>query len=98
MSQKRQAVRDRLEAHNDYQGNQKTEEDDRSILDHLAALPARLPQTARTYCPNSAAVVDGLPVSLERHGHSSNRTYRSRGRSRRQSPRTTHGSHSRRWQ
>ena len=37
MSQNRQAVRDRLEAHNDYQINQKTEEEVRSILDHLTA-------------------------------------------------------------
>lgn len=37
MSQNRQAVRDRLEAHNDYQINQRTAEEVRSILDHLAA-------------------------------------------------------------
>jgi uncharacterized membrane protein len=37
MSQNRQADRDRLEAHNDYQINQKTEEEVRSILDHLVA-------------------------------------------------------------
>ena len=37
MSQNRQATRDRLEAHNDYLINQKTEEEVRSILDHLAA-------------------------------------------------------------
>ena len=37
MSQNRQAVRDRLEAHNDYQINQKAEEEIRAILDHLAA-------------------------------------------------------------
>jgi len=43
MSQNRQAVRDRLEAHNDYQVNQKTEEEARSILDHLAALASPSP-------------------------------------------------------
>ncbi|WP_282003807.1 DUF1003 domain-containing protein [Geotalea uraniireducens] len=37
MSQNRQAARDRLEAHNDYVINQKTEEEVRAILDHLAA-------------------------------------------------------------
>ncbi len=37
MSQNRQAERDRLEAHNDYLINQKTEEEVRVILDHLAA-------------------------------------------------------------
>ncbi|MCX5870688.1 MAG: DUF1003 domain-containing protein [Deltaproteobacteria bacterium] len=37
MSQNRQAARDRLEAHNDYQVNQKAEEEIRAILDHLMA-------------------------------------------------------------
>lgn len=37
MSQNRQVSRDRLEAHNDYQINQKAEEEIRAILDHLAA-------------------------------------------------------------
>jgi len=37
MSQNRQAVRDRLEAHNDYLVNQKAEVEIRAILDHLAA-------------------------------------------------------------
>jgi len=37
MSQNRQVDRDRLEAHNEHQINQKTEEEVRSILDHLAA-------------------------------------------------------------
>jgi uncharacterized membrane protein len=37
MSQNRQAMHDRLEAHNDYQINQKAEEEVRAILDHLAA-------------------------------------------------------------
>jgi uncharacterized membrane protein len=37
MSQNRQAMRDRLEAHNDYLVNQKAEEEVRAILDHLAA-------------------------------------------------------------
>ena len=37
MSQNRQAARDRLEAHNDYDVNQKAEEEIRAILDHLAA-------------------------------------------------------------
>ena len=37
MSQNRQAERDRLEAHNDFLINQKTEEEVRAILEHLAA-------------------------------------------------------------
>jgi uncharacterized membrane protein len=37
MSQNRQAERDRLEAHNDYQVNQKAEEEVRAVLAHLAA-------------------------------------------------------------
>ena len=37
MSQNRQAQRDRLEAHNDYTINVKTEKEVRAILDHLAA-------------------------------------------------------------
>ena len=37
MSQGRQAERDRIEAQNDYQINQKAEEEIRAILDHLAA-------------------------------------------------------------
>jgi uncharacterized membrane protein len=37
MSQNRQAARDRLEAHNDYQVNQKAEEEVRAVLAHLAA-------------------------------------------------------------
>jgi uncharacterized membrane protein len=37
MSQNRQAIRDRLEAHNDFLINQKAEEEIRAILEHLAA-------------------------------------------------------------
>ena len=37
MSQNRQAAKDRMEAHNDYQVNQRAEEEIRAILDHLAA-------------------------------------------------------------
>ena len=37
MSQNRQAIRDRLDARNDYLINQKAEEEIRAILDHLAA-------------------------------------------------------------
>jgi uncharacterized membrane protein len=44
MSQNRQAVRDRLEAHNDYLVNQKAEEEVRAILDHLAAQDQALAQ------------------------------------------------------
>jgi hypothetical protein len=44
MSQNRQAMRDRLEAHNDYLVNQKAEEEVRAILDHLAAQDQALAQ------------------------------------------------------
>ena len=44
MSQNRQAMRDRLEAHNDYLVNQKAEEEVRAILDHLAAQDRALAQ------------------------------------------------------
>jgi uncharacterized membrane protein len=44
MTQNRQAMRDRLEAHNDYLINQKAEEEVRAILDHLAAQDRALAQ------------------------------------------------------
>jgi uncharacterized membrane protein len=44
MSQNRQAMWDRFEAHNDYQVNQKAEEEVRAILDHLAAQDQALAQ------------------------------------------------------
>jgi uncharacterized membrane protein len=44
MSQNRQAMRDRLEAHNDYLINQKAEEEVRAILNHLAAQDQALAQ------------------------------------------------------
>ncbi len=47
MSQNRQAARDRLEAHNDYQINQKAEEEIRAILDHLAAQDQALTRMAQ---------------------------------------------------
>ena len=37
MSQNRQTVRDRLEAHNDFLINQKAEEEIRAVLEHLDA-------------------------------------------------------------
>jgi uncharacterized membrane protein len=44
MSQNRQAMRDRLDAHNDYLINQKAEEEVRAILDHLTAQDQALTQ------------------------------------------------------
>ena len=44
MSQNRQAMRDRLDAHNDYLVNQKAEEEVRAILEHLAAQDQALTQ------------------------------------------------------
>ncbi|AJY69029.1 DUF1003 domain-containing protein [Geobacter sulfurreducens] len=42
MSQNRQAARDRIEAHNDYEVNQKAEAEIRAILDNLAAQNAAI--------------------------------------------------------
>lgn len=42
MSQNRQAARDRLEAHNDFEINRKAEEEVRAVLDHLSAQDAAL--------------------------------------------------------
>jgi len=47
MSQNRQSERDRLEAHNDYEVNQKAEEEVRAILDHLAAQDLALAELHR---------------------------------------------------
>ncbi len=47
MSQNRQSQRDRLEAHNDYEVNQKAEVEVRAILDHLAAQDAALAELHR---------------------------------------------------
>ncbi len=44
MSQNRQALKDRLEAHHDYLVNQKAEEEVRAILAHLAAQDTALAQ------------------------------------------------------
>lgn len=44
MSQNRQAMRDRLDAHNDYLINQKAEEEVRAILGHLTAQDQALTQ------------------------------------------------------
>jgi len=44
MSQNRQSERDRVEAHNDYQTNLKSEEEIRAILTHLAAQDEALTQ------------------------------------------------------
>ena len=47
MSQNRQSDRDRLEAHNDYEVNQKAEVEVRAILDHLAAQDVALAELHR---------------------------------------------------
>ena len=47
MSQNRQAARDRLEAHNDYQINLKAEEEIKVILDHLQAQDQALAEMHR---------------------------------------------------
>ena len=55
MSQNRQAVRDRIEAHEDYQTNQRAEEEIRAVLDHLAAQDRAL------------AVIHETVVALSQH-------------------------------
>lgn len=47
MSQNRQAIRDRLEAHNDYLINQKAEEEIRAMMDHLVAQDQALAEIYR---------------------------------------------------
>ncbi|MBX3051069.1 MAG: DUF1003 domain-containing protein [Caldilineaceae bacterium] len=47
MSQNRQAIRDRLEAHNDYIINQKAEEEIRAIMEHLVAQDEALAEIYR---------------------------------------------------
>lgn len=47
MSQNRQAIRDRLEAHNDYLINQKAEEEIRAMMDHLVAQDRALAEIHR---------------------------------------------------
>jgi uncharacterized membrane protein len=47
MSQNRQAIRDRLEAHNDYVINQKAEEEIRAMMDHLVAQDRALAEIYR---------------------------------------------------
>jgi uncharacterized membrane protein len=54
MSQNRQAVRDRVEAHNDFLINQKAEEEIRAILDHLAAQNAALADIHSHLAPSQA--------------------------------------------
>lgn len=47
MSQNRQAEKDRIEAHNDFEVNQKAEEEVRAILEHLAAQDQALAELHR---------------------------------------------------
>ncbi len=47
MSQNRQAIRDRLEAHNDYLINQKAETEIRAMMDHLVAQDRALAEIYR---------------------------------------------------
>ena len=63
MSQNRQAIRDRLEAHNDYLINQKAEVEIRAILTHLAAQDHALEQIYHLLLGPQAGVDDGSDVS-----------------------------------
>lgn len=65
MSQNRQAMRDRLEAHNDYLINQKTEEEVRAILQHLAAQNQALAQMYRYLLHLSGWGNESLEVDVE---------------------------------
>ena len=55
MSQNRQAIRDRIEAHEDYLINQKAEVEIRAILDHLAAQDLALENLHQMLLKMSAA-------------------------------------------
>lgn len=63
MSQNRQAERDRLEAHNDYQINQQTEEEVRAILEHLAAQNEVLEELHRNVNELKKNKTDEKPVN-----------------------------------
>ncbi len=64
MSQNRQAERDRLEAHNDYQINQQAEEEVRAILEHLAAQNEVLEELHRTLNELKENKVGALPTNV----------------------------------
>lgn len=61
MSQNRQAIRDRVEAHNDYLIDQKAEEEVRAILAHLSAQDNALQQIYQTLLSLQAAAGNGTP-------------------------------------
>jgi uncharacterized membrane protein len=65
MSQNRQAMWDRLEAHNDYLINQKTEEEVRAILQHLAAQDQALAQMYRYLLHLSGRGNESLEAEVE---------------------------------
>jgi len=61
MSQNRQAVKDRIEAHNDFLINQKAEEEIRAILEHLAAQDLALLRISEALVALSAAPGSARP-------------------------------------
>ncbi len=63
MSQNRQAERDRLEAHNDYQINLQAEEEVRAILEHLAAQNEVLEELHRNVNELKKNKTDEMPVN-----------------------------------
>ncbi|HET6411299.1 MAG TPA: DUF1003 domain-containing protein [Anaeromyxobacter sp.] len=63
MSQNRQARKDRLEAHNDFEIDQKTEEEVRAILDHLDAQNKALALLSREVEILGAQVAPGRRAS-----------------------------------
>jgi len=62
MSQNRQALKDRIEAHNDFLINQKAEEEIRAILDHLAAQDEELVHLHRAVASLREALAGARPT------------------------------------
>jgi uncharacterized membrane protein len=63
MSQNRQALQDRIEAHNDFLINQKAEEEIRAILDHLAAQDEALMHLHETVASLREALAAAKPTA-----------------------------------
>jgi len=59
MTMNRQAARDRVEAHNDYEINRKFEEEVRAVLEHLGAQDAALAKIVETLAARTNAPAKG---------------------------------------
>jgi len=65
MSQNRQAMKDRIEAHNDFLINQKAEEEIRAILEHLAAQDKAFVRIAELLAPLRDGPSSGRPPAQD---------------------------------